>query len=186
MNWLRGLECSCDNLPTCLVLVEKNETTGALAVIGHSKISRVPSIELSGFIESVVIHRALRGKGLGRKLMLETEKYMKSIGLKTSYLSTYDQQNFYKKLGYDFCERVSIYGTSIPTFSKLKQLQDATESRTTNRRSQSSSENSESSTIPPPPPLPTAIVQPPELLCPPPTNNNLGKPKKDFMKKDLH
>jgi len=45
------LEASCDTLPTSLVLVEKEEDNFN-AVLGHSKITAIPSIPDGGFIES--------------------------------------------------------------------------------------------------------------------------------------
>jgi hypothetical protein len=48
---MRGLESSCDSLPINLVLVQSNENIEA-KVLGHSKISRIPSIPAGGFIES--------------------------------------------------------------------------------------------------------------------------------------
>ncbi|XP_069689034.1 N-alpha-acetyltransferase 80-like isoform X3 [Periplaneta americana] len=61
-----------DELPTCLVLVLSHE------VLGHSKISPIPSIPSGCFIESVVIHPDYRGKGLGKFIMACTEDYVRS------------------------------------------------------------------------------------------------------------
>lgn len=47
----RGLECSCDNLPTNLVLVN-NENGNKPFVVGHSKITAIPSLPEAAFIES--------------------------------------------------------------------------------------------------------------------------------------
>ena len=43
---LRRLEMSCDSFPTCLVLVHSHE------VLGHSKLSSLPSLPLGCLIES--------------------------------------------------------------------------------------------------------------------------------------
>lgn len=43
---LRRLEMSCDNFPTCLVLVHSHE------VLGHSRLSLLPSLPLGCLIES--------------------------------------------------------------------------------------------------------------------------------------
>lgn len=48
---LHSLEASCDTLPTSLVLV-KNEENNCKAVIGHSKITPIPSIPDGCFVES--------------------------------------------------------------------------------------------------------------------------------------
>ncbi|XP_065352730.1 N-alpha-acetyltransferase 80 [Cloeon dipterum] len=182
----RNLECSCDNLPTCLILVQKNIKNPR--VVGHSKISRIPSIQHGAFIESVVIDKNMRGKGLGRILMHQTEDYMKSIGLKEAYLSTYDQQGFYTKLGYSFCERVCIYGSSI---SLRPPLTDKVPSIEEKRVKSMESQNCTLSLFvpPPPPPLPVlfnASKVPNSSINVPQTIIANGHPKKDFMKKYLH
>jgi len=43
---LRRLEMSCENFPTCLVLVHSRE------VLGHSRLSSLPSLRLGCLIES--------------------------------------------------------------------------------------------------------------------------------------
>lgn len=48
---LYSLESSCDNLPTSLVLV-KEEKNKCKSVVGHSKITPIPSIPDSVFVET--------------------------------------------------------------------------------------------------------------------------------------
>lgn len=48
---LHSLETSCDTLPTSLVLI-KSEENNCKNVIGHSKITPIPSMPDSVFIES--------------------------------------------------------------------------------------------------------------------------------------
>jgi len=48
---LHSLEASCDTLPTSLVLVKKEEDNFK-TVLGHSKITPIPSIPDGGFIET--------------------------------------------------------------------------------------------------------------------------------------
>jgi len=48
---LHSLEASCDTLPTSLILVKKEEDDFK-AVLGHSKITPIPSIPDGGFIET--------------------------------------------------------------------------------------------------------------------------------------
>lgn len=89
---MRGLNSSNENLPSHLVLVQ--HFGGKVSVIGHSRISKIPADETQVFIESVVVHPHLRGKGLGKILMLKTEEYCMKRGFKTAYLTTHDQQIF--------------------------------------------------------------------------------------------
>ncbi|XP_025423109.1 N-acetyltransferase 6 isoform X2 [Sipha flava] len=114
---LHSLEASCDTLPTSLVLV-KNENTSKV-VLGHSKITPIPSMLDSCFIESVVIVKDQRGRGLGKYIMYKTEEYIKTLGLSTVYLSTIDKKEFYSKLGYVECQPVSIYGNFSSSINKI-------------------------------------------------------------------
>ncbi|KAL4130914.1 hypothetical protein QTP88_008289 [Uroleucon formosanum] len=109
MARLHSLESSCDTLPISLILVKKEEDNFQ-TVLGHSKVTPIPSIPDGGFIETVVIVNLYRGQGLGKYLMYKTEEYIKTLGLKFAYLSTIDKQEFYSKLGYIQCHPVSIYG----------------------------------------------------------------------------
>ena len=79
-------------------------------LLGHAKLARMPKDPNRCWIESVVISRNLRGKGLGRLLMEGCEKYALEKGFKTLYLSTHDQEAFYSRLGFTLCEPVCYYG----------------------------------------------------------------------------
>jgi len=107
---LRGLESSSPDLPSHLVLGSQEEED--FLVLGHSRISKVPADSSKVFIESVVIHPGLRGKGLGKLLMLKTEEYCLGLGFTTAYLTTHDQQIFYSRCGYKFSESVCAFGGS--------------------------------------------------------------------------
>jgi N-acetylglutamate synthase-like GNAT family acetyltransferase len=107
---MRSLESSSDTLPTSLILLKNDQ------IIGHLKLSPIPSISDACFVESVVIERKLRGKGFGTILMEKAEYYCKNhLQLKTIYLSTQGQEGFYSKLGYQECQPISIYGNYTPT-----------------------------------------------------------------------
>lgn len=113
---MRSLNSSCDSLPTNLILVEENK------VIGHCKLSIIPSENNACYVETVVIQKGLRGKGLGSYLMQKTEEHCKNIlQLSTIYLSTKDKVSFYSKLGYCICEPISIYGTFSKTVNNVLQ-----------------------------------------------------------------
>ncbi|XP_044011700.1 N-alpha-acetyltransferase 80 isoform X2 [Aphidius gifuensis] len=100
---LRTLGMSCDNFPTCLVLLNNDK------VIGHCKISLVPNLSDSCFIESVVIDYEWRSQGLGSSLLRGTEEYILSKGLKNIYLATKGQEVFYIKNGYRICEPINLF-----------------------------------------------------------------------------
>lgn len=115
-----SLESSKDDLPTCLVLTntkssssdnKKDNSGDDPTVLAHVKLTPIPSIPSACFIESVVVWKSLRGQGIGSLMMNEAEKYCKfSLKLDEIYLSTTDKEEFYKKLGYEPCTPVSIFG----------------------------------------------------------------------------
>ncbi|XP_074103645.1 N-alpha-acetyltransferase 80 isoform X1 [Cotesia typhae] len=100
---LRTLRMSCDNFPTCLILIIDNK------VIGHCKISLVPKLNGSCFIESVVIDSEYRYRGLGSILLRGTEKYVLTKNIKSIYLATKGQEQFYQKNGYYNCEPIDLW-----------------------------------------------------------------------------
>ncbi|XP_066143959.1 N-alpha-acetyltransferase 80 [Euwallacea fornicatus] len=103
---LRSLRASCDKLPTSLILLK------AQKLIGHLKISPIPSIRNGCFIETVVIDQVERGNGFGTILMRKAEEYCKeNLKLGVIFLSTKGQEGFYNKLGYIECQPISIYGS---------------------------------------------------------------------------
>jgi predicted GNAT family N-acyltransferase len=80
-------------------------------VFAHLKLTPIPSKPFACFIESVVVWKSLRGQGIGSYFMNEAEKYCKfKLKHEVIYLSTTDKQDFYKKLGYEVCEPISIFG----------------------------------------------------------------------------
>lgn len=113
-----SLESSKDSLPTCLVLTKAKSSTSdnksaedEPPVLAHLKLTPIPSKPFACFIESVVVWKSLRGQGVGSFFMNEAEKYCKfNLKLEVIYLSTKDKIEFYKKLGYEVCEPISIFG----------------------------------------------------------------------------
>lgn len=71
----------------------------------------------SAFIESLVIEKSQRGKGLGKMLVNRTEGMLKQMGFKKISLTTTNQMAFYSKLGFNFTKshtNSSICGHSLP------------------------------------------------------------------------
>ncbi|XP_045502992.1 N-alpha-acetyltransferase 80 [Colias croceus] len=135
---MMSLTASCDKLPTSLILIDNQ-----LHLLGHAKLTRLPSIPHSCFIETVVIKKNMRGKKLGSFLMRQVELYCKKVlNLKMLHLSTKGQEDFYAKLGYTLCAPVSIYGTVVHT---------AVES---DKSAQKQTSIKSDTAAPPPPPMP--------------------------------
>ena len=105
---MRSLESSNDNLPTSLILLDGER------VIGHCRLIPIPSLTHSCYIETVVVHKDVRGRGYGTYLMKKAEEYVKTqLHFDAIYLVTSDKERFYDKLGYRACSPVSIYGCFI-------------------------------------------------------------------------
>ncbi|XP_067417308.1 N-alpha-acetyltransferase 80 [Emydura macquarii macquarii] len=117
---VHSLQRSTDNFPVCLVLLKTPRAVEAAAegkppkpqsqLLGHARLSRVVGRPESLFVETVVVSRALRGQGYGRKLMEATECYAKSRGFRHLHLTTHDKQHFYAHLGYALSEPVQSLG----------------------------------------------------------------------------
>eukprot|EP01120_Amphizonella_sp_Union-15-10_P012850 TRINITY_DN5816_c0_g1_i1.p1 TRINITY_DN5816_c0_g1~~TRINITY_DN5816_c0_g1_i1.p1 ORF type:complete len:200 (+),score=28.61 TRINITY_DN5816_c0_g1_i1:60-602(+) len=105
---LASLSKSSLSFPLNLILVSKEGETEL--VLGHSRLTRVAEDEKALLVESVIVIEALRGKGLGRKIMEETEKEVCKLGFSTLYLSTSDKRDFYYHLGFRECEAVTSLG----------------------------------------------------------------------------
>jgi len=172
---LRGLQSSSDQLPANLVLVTR--VRDEIKVVGHSRISKIPADPSQVFVESVVIHPQLRGKGLGKILMLKTEEYCVNQGFTTSFLTTHDQQIFYSRCGYKFSEAVCAFGGS----STLN-IGNFIKSPPTKKPSltiPSPSTSPQSGPPPPPPPGPP----PPPLTNPKPNSYVHSEPSQEMKDK---
>ncbi|XP_040581573.1 uncharacterized protein Naa80 [Lepeophtheirus salmonis] len=121
---IRSLTSSCEELPTCLALV--HWFSSGPSVLGHAKVAYIPSNERGVWIESVVIHPDLRGKGWGKYLMLKVEEYcVNKLGANAAYLCTIDKQPFYSRIGYTFCDPVISYGGNMRLIQNLAPLNNS-------------------------------------------------------------
>ncbi|XP_044880746.1 N-alpha-acetyltransferase 80 [Mauremys mutica] len=179
-----SLQKSTDNFPMCLVLIKTQRATeaaeeGKMAktqLLGHARLSRVVSHPESLFVETVVVSRALRGQGYGRKLMEATERYAKSRGFRHLHLTTHDKQHFYAHLGYTTSEPVQSMGfmsslvpmeflqmfSSPPPHARAPAWGLGKPSPTTSHLSRTSGANL------PPLPSSTPPAQCTTIVCPPP------------------
>ncbi|KAM8799553.1 N-alpha-acetyltransferase 80 [Eudromia elegans] len=121
---LHSLQRSSDAFPTCLVLLQcsgpaelPTSEKNPCQLLGHVRLSRVAGHSHSLFVESVVVPKALRGKGYGRKLMEATEQYARARGFRCLHLTTHDKQHFYAHLGYTLAEPVQMMPFVSPGIS---------------------------------------------------------------------
>lgn len=147
---MMSLQASCNHLPTSLILINDKEN-----LLGHCKLTAIPSIPESCFIETVVIEKSMRGRKLGSYLMNQVEKYCKNVlQLKMLHLSTKGQENFYAKLGYEICAPVSIYGTRIVMSNGWTPVSNKSQNGTVSLNSNTTGNKSHLIPPPPPPPMP--------------------------------
>ncbi|XP_075015197.1 N-alpha-acetyltransferase 80 isoform X1 [Calonectris borealis] len=165
---LHTLQRSSDAFPACLLLLRSRGPAGASAaqegpcqLVGHVRLSRVAGRPRDLFVESVVVARALRGQGYGRRLMEATERWARARGFSCLHLTTHDKQHFYAHLGFVLGEpvqSVAFLSPAIPAeVLRLFSAPPGAATATTTRPRVSSI---------PPPPLPPPAAPPPP---PPPT-----------------
>ncbi|XP_044065914.1 N-alpha-acetyltransferase 80 [Siniperca chuatsi] len=177
---VHSLQKSCPEFPICLVLLQGHRETERL--VGHARLSRVVGHSSSLFVESVVVSKAERGKGYGRTLMEEIERYAKSRAFKRLCLTTHDKQHFYAHLGYVLSTPVQNAGAMtafVPMemllrFSRMPSEEATTEKQTRTKMDPQVPHGNKDSggacvvgsppptSLPPPPPLP-----PPSSISPP-------------------
>ncbi|KAJ6223187.1 hypothetical protein RDWZM_001732 [Blomia tropicalis] len=93
---IRSLAKSNDNYPMSLILIGDD-----VEVLGFVKLSSELPFNQSVFLESLIIDRNHRSKGLGRFIMNEVEQLVRSSGaFKRITLTTIDQEGFYLRMGY--------------------------------------------------------------------------------------
>ncbi|XP_033824733.2 N-alpha-acetyltransferase 80 [Periophthalmus magnuspinnatus] len=166
---VHSLQKSCSEFPVCLVLLQGQKQSEKL--LGHARLSHVVGKSNSLFVESVVVSKTERGKGYGRALMEETERYAKTRGFKRLYLTTHDKQHFYKHMGFVLSTPVQNAGAMtafVPMETLLKFSRSPSQPVNTpvNLPMNVKSEDARSicQNLPPPPPLPS----PPSCPVPPP------------------
>ncbi|KAI4824043.1 hypothetical protein KUCAC02_012586 [Chaenocephalus aceratus] len=171
---VHSLQKSCVEFPVCLVLLRGHR--GAERLLGHARLSRVVGRSSSLFLESVVVSRAERGRGYGRTLMEETERYANSRGFKRLYLTTHDKQHFYAHLGYVLTTPVQNAGAmtafvpmeTLLRFSRMPGQETNTQEQT---RTKMEARVPHSACVvgSPPPSIPPCPPPPPSIPpCPPP------------------
>ncbi|KAK2091178.1 N-alpha-acetyltransferase 80 [Saguinus oedipus] len=170
------LEPSSDAFPLCLMLLSPNPTPKAAPiVVGHARLSRVLNQPQSLLVETVVVARALRGRGFGRRLMEGLEVFARARGFRKLHLTTHDQLHFYTHLGYQVGEPVQgLVFTSRQLPATLLNFFPTALSpqlpwKAPNLTVQAAPRGSKGPPLPPPPPLPECLTtSPPAPSGPPP------------------
>ncbi|KAM6325257.1 LOW QUALITY PROTEIN: N-alpha-acetyltransferase 80 [Podargus strigoides] len=165
---LHTLQRSSDAFPTCLLLLRSRGPSdtpaaaptaweGPCQLVGHVRLSRVAGRPRDLFVESVVVARALRGQGYGRRLMEATERWAQARGFGCLHLTTHDKQHFYAHLGFVLgkpVQSVAFLSPAIP--AEVLRLFSATPATAT-----AIATKPRVPSTPPPPLLPPAAPPPP-------------------------
>ncbi|KAM7064274.1 N-alpha-acetyltransferase 80-like isoform 6-T9 [Molossus nigricans] len=169
---LHSLGQSSDNFPLCLMLLSPHPMPGAAPiVVGHARLSRVLDRPQSLLVETVVVARALRGRGFGRCLMEGLEEFAQARGFRRLHLTTHDQRHFYAHLGYQLGEPVQglvftsrqLPASLLSAFPRAPRPQPPCKAPCLT--TQATPRASKGPSLPPPPPLPESLTTSP----PPPT-----------------
>lgn len=184
---LHSLGQSSEAFPLCLMLLSPQPTPGAAPiVVGHARLSRVLDHPHSLLVETVVVARALRGRGFGRRLMEGLEAFARARGFRRLHLTTHDQLYFYAHLGYQLGEPVqglAFTNRRLPTnvlraFSKPPCPQPPCKAPVL--AAQAVPRSSKGPPLPPPPPLPQPLT-----TSPPPSPEPLPQSPLETRYRDL-
>lgn len=158
---LHALQRSSDSFPACLLLLRsQGAAKDPCQLVGHVRLSRVAGRPHDLFVESVVVARALRGQGYGRRLMEATEQWARARGFGCLHLTTHDKQHFYAHLGFVLGEPVQSVAFLSPTIpAEVLRLFSTPPGATT------------TTTRPRVPPAPPPPLPPPAAPTPPPSPN---------------
>ncbi|XP_027980219.1 N-alpha-acetyltransferase 80 isoform X1 [Eumetopias jubatus] len=173
---LHSLGQSSDAFPLCLMLLSPRPTPDAAPiVVGHARLSRVLDRPQSLLVETVVVARALRGRGFGRRLMEGLEVFAQARGFRRLHLTTHDQLQFYAHLGYQLGEPVQglvftsrqLPATLLRAFPRAPSLWPSCKGPSLTP--QTAPRAPKGPSLPPPPPLPEPLTtSPPPPAGPPP------------------
>ncbi|XP_035559285.1 N-alpha-acetyltransferase 80 [Canis lupus familiaris] len=173
---LHSLGQSSDAFPLCLMLLSPRPTPEAAPiVVGHARLSRVLDRPQSLLVETVVVARALRGRGFGRRLMEGLEDFAQARGFRRLHLTTHDQLQFYAHLGYHLGEPVQglVFTSRRLSATLLRAFPRAPSPRPPYKApsvtAQTAPRAHKGPSLPPPPPLPeplTSSLPPPAGLPP--------------------
>ncbi|XP_069861417.1 N-alpha-acetyltransferase 80 [Dipodomys merriami] len=165
---LHSLGQSSDAFPLCLMLLSPHPSPEAApTVVGHARLSRVLDRPQSLLVETVVVARALRGRGFGRRLMEGLEAFARARGFRRLHLTTHDQLHFYAHLGYKLGEPVQglvfasrrLPSTLLRAFPQTPWPQ--TPCKTPSLTAKPAPRGHTGPPLPPPPPLPLPTSSPP-------------------------
>ncbi|KAI1729253.1 acetyltransferase (GNAT) family domain-containing protein [Ditylenchus destructor] len=170
-------KCTNPDPPMSFILIEQS----AEELIGHGKVCPVPNDINSCWVESVIVVKNRRGKGVGRLLMNFLEEEARKRNYTKMCLSTEEKEVFYRKCGYVDSPPILNFGANSKLFEKfpMKNLEPVSNTNDSRNKTENSSNTSQSSaaTNPSPPPPPPCLMNKTS-----PINKNLNAQKKYMCK----
>lgn len=88
---------SAESVPKMFIAVDGDELLGSTA-IDRNDMDTLP--HLTPWISDVYVNPAFRGKGIGTALVRHAMEYARNKGVRTLYLYTPGQEDFYTRLGW--------------------------------------------------------------------------------------
>lgn len=167
-------------LPISLILISKagNQVVGHVTLVSIATTNQ-NKIENLVFLQSLVVDKTLRGKGLGRLVVSFCEHYLREFDRKQAtdainytncrdlYLTTKDQQTFYERIGYVRTEAINFFAKKNPESKNILIMNQLLKNLNTNSVNTAVKEPSEAiatipsvpptGLLPPPPPAPPMI-----------------------------
>lgn len=95
-----------DKLPVTLIALENDQCIGTVSVFENDLNLRP---ELKPWLASLYIEPVHRGSGAGRKMVRGALETTALMGYKELYLRTEDASDYYKKLGWEHIEMLTLH-----------------------------------------------------------------------------
>lgn len=98
------------DIPSCLLALVDNRAAGSASLVASDMDSHP---HLGPWLASVYVHPDFRRRGIATQLIEKILQTARQTGVKTLYLFTPDQLNFYQKRGWKLIESGLYHGENI-------------------------------------------------------------------------
>lgn len=105
---------SSSTIPSCTLALINNEPVGSASLV-ISDMDSYP--HLSPWLASVYVHSGFRNQGIASQLLIHCLDAARKADIKTLYLFTPDQTEFYRKRGWDIFDSTDYHGESVDIMS---------------------------------------------------------------------
>lgn len=102
-------------IPSIFIAVDGSDLVGSAALVKNDMKDRP---ELSPWLAAVYVKSASRKGGIASALIARVESEAISLGVKTLYLVTEHQEQFYGRRGWSLMEKADHFGTPVAVMKK--------------------------------------------------------------------